>query len=106
MAKGSRITEEEVGQIISLKEQGCTIKGIFRATGWSLPVIRKVLRRAGYKPAFNAFAHPKSNPTPEEIAQRSAEIREGWSEEDFEIRAVGEKRIPWLPPITSCPQVR
>jgi transposase len=39
-------------------------------------------------------------PTPEEIAERAAEIRAGWSEEEEQRRIVGKGRHRWSPPGT------
>ncbi len=39
------------------------------------------------------------DPTPAEIAERSAEIREAWSDRERAKRASRWARVAWLPPL-------
>lgn len=43
-------------------------------------------------------AHEEDNPTPEEIAERAAIIRERWTESERKLREVGAVRARWQPP--------
>jgi hypothetical protein len=48
-------------------------------------------------------AHPNmsaTDPTPEQIRERSAEIRRNWTPRE-RARRSGVKRIKWLPPVIS-----
>ncbi len=48
-------------------------------------------------------AHPNmsaADPTPEQIRERSAEIRRNWTPRE-RARRSGIKRIKWLPPVIS-----
>lgn len=42
--------------------------------------------------------HDNEDPTPEEIAERAAEIRERWTESERKLREVGAVRKRWQPP--------
>lgn len=52
----------------------------------------------GRRPVSSWETHPQvPDPTPEEIAERAAEVRAGWSEYDRERRRVGVACGPWQP---------
>ena len=52
----------------------------------------------------------RPDPTPEEIQERAAEIREGWSDGDYRRRAKITASNPvelydeWMPPIVADPE--
>lgn len=69
------------------------------ALGVSRNYLAKVRSRYGLpKRPDERGVHEEDNPTPEQIAERAAEIRSRWSESEHRLRQVGATRARWQPP--------
>lgn len=66
--------------------------------GVSSDTIYKNAKQMGLPRRPRAERISDKDPTAEEIAERSATIREGWSESEKERRRVGGRRQEWTPP--------
>jgi len=66
--------------------------------GVSRAVIYDRVRQYGL--SLDDLKEHETGPSLEEIAERAAEIRAGWSDEEEERRIVGKGRHRWVPPGT------
>lgn len=64
--------------------------------------VRAIMRVHGWKerprPTMAASIAKAPLPTEEEIAERAAQVRRGWSEEVLNARFCGKKRVPYTAP--------
>lgn len=74
----------------------CVAIGVSRSTLDVLRMRYKLPRRLHLKKQPTEAC--ESDPTPEEIESRAAQVRAGWSEEEEQRRIVGRRRSRWSPP--------
>lgn len=79
-------------------DSGVAITDICVRLGVSQDTIYKNAKQIGLPRRPRAERLSDKDPTPEEIEERSAVIRAGWSESEAERRRVGGKRQEWSPP--------
>lgn len=74
----------------------CLAIGVSRTTLDTLRMRYKLPRRPRVKKDSPEVC--ESDPSPEEIESRAAQVRAGWSEEEEQRRIVGRRTARWAPP--------
>ena len=75
---------------------GASVPEIASRVGCQQPTVYTLRVKLGL-PRRGRVPCAKKDPTPEEIEQRSAEVRERWSDEERERRAVGKPEAWGVP---------
>ena len=88
MALWNHDREKERRLILRYYSEGLSNKAIARHVDRSACVVERVLREEGLRPNPSKHFYTEKDPTPEEIAERAAEIRKGWGPQEYEQRAV------------------
>lgn len=76
---------------------GASVPEMAARLGCQQPAVYKIRVQFGLPPRPRV-ACTKTDPTPDEIVARSAEVRSRWSDDERERRSVG-KVVAWQPPV-------
>lgn len=77
----------QVEYVLAKYAKGQTMKDIADQFGCSVYLIRRLLQLNGVSCIERRSREPVYTPTPEQIKERSAQVREGWSEQQYLERA-------------------